>query len=388
MELYHQRDWMKYSTLLYLALFCCALNTSVYGQNKLEIDGQASVIGSYSPDNSLDMLLAARYIPELNYKHMVDSNTFLDIEASVNIFGSVSSLPFDTAITATKLSPYRMWVRYTGEQFEIRAGLQKIDFGSATLLRPLQWFNEIDPRDPLQLTNGVYGLLGKYYFLNNANIWVWGLYGNEKTRGFDAIKTNKEIPEFGGRIQYPTGQGEFALSYHHRKADASELFTASGLDEIDENRFALDGKWDVTVGLWFELTHIEKSKDIGILTRQTMGNIGVDYTFGLGNGLTVIAEHLSIAYNQNAINVDNLGNITATTLSYPLGLFDNLTSIVYYNWSEKDVAYFLNYQHQFNKITGYVMTYLNPSTQQGIRQNEFVNNFSGPGVMLMCVYNH
>merc|ERR1712127_1137306 len=103
-------------------------------------------------------------------------------------------------------------------QFELRVGLQKIDFGSASLLRPIQWFNQIDPRDPLQLTNGVYGVLGRYYFLNNANIWLWTLYGNEKTRGFDALETNKKVPEFGGRIQYPTKKGEIALSYHHRSA--------------------------------------------------------------------------------------------------------------------------------------------------------------------------
>ena len=29
---------------------------------------------------------------------------------------------------------------------------------------------DIDPRDPLQLTNGVWGLLGRYYFMNNANL--------------------------------------------------------------------------------------------------------------------------------------------------------------------------------------------------------------------------
>ena len=69
-------------------------------------------------------------------------------------------------------------MRYSSDQFELRLGLQKINFGSASMLRPLMWFDQMDPRDPLHLTDGVWGLLARYYFLNNANIWLWGLYGN------------------------------------------------------------------------------------------------------------------------------------------------------------------------------------------------------------------
>ena len=59
------------------------------------------------------------------------------------------------------------------KNIENRLGLQKIDFGSALLIRPLQWFNQIDPRDPLRLTNGVYGILFRQYFNDNSNIWLW-----------------------------------------------------------------------------------------------------------------------------------------------------------------------------------------------------------------------
>lgn len=33
-------------------------------------------------------------------------------------------------------------------------------------------FDQVDPRDPLKLTDGVRGLLGRYCFLNNADIWL------------------------------------------------------------------------------------------------------------------------------------------------------------------------------------------------------------------------
>jgi hypothetical protein len=358
------------------------------GQNRLEFDGQASVIGNASPQNDLPLLLGGRYIPELDYLIPLDSVKTLDFEASVNISGSVLFHPFDSAQTDGTIRPYRLWTRITGKQFEVRLGLQKIDFGSATLLRPLQWFNQIDPRDPLQLTNGVYGALGRYYFLNNANIWLWVLYGNGKTRGFDAVKTHKTYPEFGGRIQYPVPKGELALSYHHRTADSRDLVTIPAYERIPEDRIGLDGKWDLGIGLWVEASYIRKSKDIGILTHQALLNTGVDYTFGLGSGLNLVVEHLVVSYDTQPFAFQNTYQITATIISYPIGFFDRLSSVLYYNWTAQDFSFFINYEHQFKRITGYLMAYYNPETLQGIQQNELINYFSGPGVRLMFVYDH
>ncbi len=177
-------------------LILIILNTIMaFGQNKLEFDGQLSAFANISPDNDLDVQFGARYIPELEYSIPLDSTSNIDFQASVNLDGDIVFSPFYKSEENGNLDPYRIWARYSTEQFELRAGLQKIDFGSATMLRPLQWFNQIDPRDPLALTNGVYGLLSRYYFTNNANIWAWVLYGNEKTRGFDVVKTYDKRPE-------------------------------------------------------------------------------------------------------------------------------------------------------------------------------------------------
>jgi hypothetical protein len=374
--------------LVYIASILFLSGFQSYAQTKLVFDGQASFIGSFSPDNEKDVLLGVRYIPQLDLEIGLDSTKKIDFEVALNISGNSLFHPFDKANNAGDISPYRAWARYTGKQFELRVGLQKIDFGVAKYLRPIQWFNQIDPRDPLSLTNGVYAALGRYYFLNNANIWLWGLYGNEKTRGFDALKTTKKQPEFGGRFQFPTNKGEIGLSYHHRNVNASELFETPDFDKIPEDRFAIDGKWDVTIGLWFELSYTHKYESLGALTDQTYINLGMDYTFGLGNGLNVLAEHLVTSYNAKPFAFDATSHITATTLSYPISMFDNLSSVVYYNHSSEDFTFFLNYLHQFKTLTGYLMGYYNPDIQQGIQQNELVNNFKGPGFRLMLVYNH
>lgn len=378
---------MKKIALTYCFAFLL-ISAHTRAQKNLEFEGQLSGFGNYSPDNKNNILIGARYIPQLDFTLPVDSVNKFDFEASANLYGSVSIFPFDSSAYDGNIRPYRLWARFTGRQYEIRFGLQKIDFGSATLLRPLQWFNQIDPRDPLKLTNGVYSALGRYYFLNNANIWLWLLYGNEKTRGFDAVQTNKTKPEYGGRIQYPVPRGEIAASYHHRTASTNNLLQVPSFDQIPEDRFALDGKWDVKIGLWFEATHVMKHKDIGILTNQSMLNVGTDYTFAIGNGLYVIAEHLFLANDHKAFEFRNTYNISATTLSYPLGISDNLSCILFYNWQAENISVFVNFQHQFRKITGYLMVYYNPESQQGIQENELLNTASGPGIRCMLVYNH
>lgn len=364
------------------------LTNLALAQQKLVFDGQLSGFGNYSPDSQLDVMLGGRYIPELNYNMPLDKGSALDFEASVNIFGTVAFNPFYESKTDGDIQPYRIWARYTGKQYEIRLGLQKIDFGSASILRPLQWFNQIDPRDPLKLTNGVYAALGRYYFLNNANIWLWMLYGNEKTRGYDAVETNKDIPEFGGRFQYPVPKGELAASYHHRTADASAIFGEGEFNKIPEDRFSLDGKWDVTVGLWFEAVHIHKAKNVDMLTNQSLFNLGMDYTFGLGSGLNVVGEHMLMTNDNKAFGFENTANITASTVSYPITLFSRISAVAYYSWNTEDFSFFLNYERQFRKTTAYVMLYYNPDMPQGIRENELVNSFPGPGLRVMWVFNH
>lgn len=365
-------------------------STLCIAQNESSLDGQLQFITSYSPDNELEGFVGSRYIPRFSYGIRPDStqSKLIDFEVSANISGSVLFSPFDDSKTEGTLLPYRLWARYTNQQFELRIGLQKIDFGSATLLRPIQWFNQIDPRDPLQLTNGVYGVLGRYYFLNNANIWLWGLVGNKRTRGFDIVETNPNIPEFGGRYQHPTKKGEIALSYHYRNANSVGLLFTPQIEKIPEHRVAIDGKWDVGIGIWFETAIVHKTKDFDVFTNQTLFNFGMDYTFGIGNGLNVIVEHLATASDSTFLGLDNSNQVTGATISYPIGLFDNLSSVYLYNWTTKDVILNLIYNHEFENVSGYLMAYYNPTTAVGFQQNDLVNQFAGPGVRLMFVYNH
>src|SRR5512133_1230769 len=182
---------MKIPVLKWILCLSFAIPSALIAQDSLTFQGQASAWINLNSGNDLPLFGGVRYIPSLDYQIRFLNQKMLDFEFSANINGSAGVHPFDTVYTLARLKPYRAWVRYSGEQFEIRAGLQKINFGSASMLRPLMWFDKLDPRDPLQLTDGVWGLLARYYFLNNANLWLWGLYGNDKPKAWEMGKTTK-----------------------------------------------------------------------------------------------------------------------------------------------------------------------------------------------------
>jgi hypothetical protein len=262
-------------------------------------------------------------------------------------------------------------------------GLQKINFGSAKMFRPLMWFDKLDPRDPLQLTDGVWGLLGRYYFQNNANIWLWGLYGNKDTKGWEILPVKKQRPEAGGRVQLPVPHGETALSYHFRTIDATSLSP----DEIGEHRWGFDTRLDVVVGLWFEASWTKLNKDIGLFTNQEMMTLGSDYTIGVGNGLAVTFEQLLFSYDRNAFAFTNTTTFSGLSLSYPVSMLDNLSLINYYDWNNKNNYLFLNWQRQLNHLTFYLMAYWNPKIYALPGQNIESNRFAGLGLELMVVWN-
>ncbi len=377
--------------IIFLLTFVLLLKYSQGFSQQVGLSGQLAGWMVTNPGQSFQSQIGLRYIPELSLEKNFQEKFSFGSELSFNSYGSGDIYPFDSINTGGKLKPYRMWLRFTTPRFEVRAGLQKINFGSATFLRPLMWFDRIDPRDPLQLTDGVYGVLTRYYFLNNSNIWLWGLFGNKDTKGWEFIPSHKKKVEYGGRVQVPLYTGEIAATWNHRQANLKNVdFTepVSSKDIVPENRFGLDGKWDIGIGLWFEGVITHQDLDLTENVYKRFFNLGLDYTFELGNGLNVMNEFFTFDVSDKAFGGGEGASFSALSINYPLSIIHNISAIMYYDWVNKDIYRFINWQWQFDNWSLYVMGFWNPEKfqiYQNLRENTF---FTGKGFYLMAVFNH
>jgi hypothetical protein len=375
-------------SIWYFLVFA-ALPGSLHAQDSLMFKGQLSAWTLYNGGLDLPVYLGGRYIPQLNYEIKLRNDHLIDFEASANLNGNIGFHPFDTLDAGGTIKPYRLWARYSSQQFEFRIGLQKINFGSASLLRPLMWFDQVDPRDPLNLTDGVWGALGRYYFLNNVNIWLWVLYGNEDPKGWEIAGTNSKYPELGGRFQTPVPAGEAGISFHHRVSDTRNLEgIVPSFAKIQENRIGLDVKLDLVVGAWAEGSWVNSNENLGRYTNQELFNMGVDYTFGIGNGLYTIIEQLLVVYDEHAFTFENNVSFSLLSLSYPLGLFSNIQGIIYYDWKNNSLYNFINLQRDFRRFSMYLMAFWNPEDYHIPLQEIEQNLYAGRGIQIMFVLNH
>ena len=227
--------------------------------------------------------------------------------------------------------------------------------------------------------------------MSNANIWLWGLYGNNETKGWETVPTQKKSIEFGGKVQLPFWDGEAGLSYHHREADLSNLpgiLTDTAGYSVPENRFALDGKWDIGIGVWFEAVIIHQQTEIPGMKYQRLWTLGADYTFDIGNGLTVLTEYFRDEHPINIFSpVDGIG-FSGLSLNYSLGTIDRISAIIYRDWTDQGWYRLLTVQRTYDNWIIYLIGFWNPNNMQLYRIQGGTNPFAGTGLQVMIVFNH
>ncbi|MFC1853958.1 hypothetical protein ACFL27_27555, partial [candidate division CSSED10-310 bacterium] len=288
----------------------------------------------------------------------------------------------DQAGDNAEVELYRFWLRYTAAQFELRCGLQKINFGPAKILRSLMWFDQLDIRDPLRLTKGVNAILGRYYFLDNSNIWLWALYQNDELKGLEQFETDQNKPEVGGRCQFPVPRGEIAISIHHRKVDrtAWESKMTTPLADGKEDRYALDGYWDFTIGFWFEAVLNRMMIDHSQSLWQDFLTFGFDYTFDVGAGVHVMCENFRISTGPEVNARTDEVSTSALSIDFSITILDSITAIGYYDWEQQQTYEFIQWQRAYDNWLVTASIFRSPEDGSSM--------FSGTGVQCMLIYNH
>lgn len=338
-------------------------------------------------ENTDSGALLLRSLPQLDATYSFNK---FEIDSSIiGVFSGSQVISFEEPVDmSSKL--HRGWLRFRSDRHELRLGLQKINFGTAKVLRSLQWFDQIDSLDPLAYTPGVQSGLWRYYGENSGNIWLWGLLNNRHPMGDLPIRTKKDQIEYGGRIQLPPSWYEFAFSYHNRSVEVSELISEPYImnHSIFEQRFGIDAVWDKIIGLWFESSLYLYSQDAFFAKRHLSITVGGDYTFSIGNGL----------YTNIELMVRQAELYDTTTESYMVSLFQSYPMSFYetarlYVISCLDCEYSttrLEYQQTFDKFFYNIsLLYTNGSSDLAVgpRENSTEPIFDGVGVNIAFQMN-
>lgn len=283
--------------------------------------------------------LGLRYRPDIVSELWQQNSTALDCNIAVDL-----SYEFrrnsDNDLGKIEIELYRSWLRLTSKQFEIRSGLQRINFGPAKLLRSLQWFDSLDPRDPLQETHGIYAVTARYFFLNNSSAYLWAVIDHPKE--INLSKYESQNAAFGGRYQFPILSGETAFSYNVREL-------SNPYSDVTEQKFAWDSRLDHYLGWWFELVITNYSGSENVPKNEESATLGIDYTLPWKNGLLLTAEYQQIAsYEERIFSLVQNSELFALSGNYPLSLFDAVNLMTFYDLKENIPCLNFSYEMKFS----------------------------------------
>lgn len=356
-DAFHPMDFQTPSRFLLIS----AISSLLGGQ--AVFNGQA--IGWASVNSTASSTYSLQYYPQVDF-----STTMISFSAAPGISWNSADE------NAVVVKPYRAWGRLLLDPWEIKAGLQKINFGPAKLLRSLRWFDQLDPRDPTQLTTGVWGINARYRSLSNRALWLWALAGNQDRKGNEVISNWTKAPEFGGRWEMPLGSAEGGLAVHYRNTkDAGH----------HELRVGSDGYWEPGPGLWYELSAGFFTGPTPLDNRLIYLTLGTDYTIPAGNGIYLSAESMLI--NAGFEDATAESRFTGIMASYSLSIFDRLTALAFGNFENNLYYSFLAWQRTYDNWS-FQMSWFTAGGGS-INAISGTDQFSGGnGMQLLVTFNH
>lgn len=364
---------MKFHTLF--TLFSLSLVFAEGNDFDLQWKGQASVIhaSSFAGDFD-DSPTTLRYIPQLRMDYQSSTASRLGFDAAVDVY----NYSLGDSLVKMDGELYRFTFRYDTPSTQVRVGLQKINFGPARMLRVLQWFDQLDPRDPLALSPGVWAVMGRHYFDNGMNLRIWTMAdAPDAQRGFWGEPESWPW-DVGGRLEYPITAGTLGLTFHS--------LDVSSVSDVKENRIAGDVRVDAIVGLWSEtmFARIEDPTwEMDVLSVMA----GVDYTFSLGNGLYAALEMATTYQGGTGDEMPWQVRTIALTGNYTLGLSDGLTFYLYaldFPILESQTLPMLGWQHTAGNWLFYLALYDMPDVTFG----SGMSLPSGTGLQMNIAFNH
>jgi len=342
--------------------------------------------GSYNgqlwSDTNIDSKLSnVGYIPTFSFEKNIIDNKYLDFEFSRKFI-------YDSNDKVFLNDNYRSWIRYSDNNMDARLGLQKISFGNAIILRPLNWFDSIDFRNTSGQTDGLNALRLQFYPNLTQSVWLWCVDQGDIS--------------CGGRFEFFNTYGSFAITYHYdMNNELHEIFQIPQIideqqlfEEIENSeellqsiyekifyrrknkRIGLEYRYDGNVGMWFDGSII--SFNNSDYNSYNIITVGIDYTIPIYNGLLLMTETMKTSNVYPDIPELDLHSdmiSTALMVSTPVGLLNNLMYVSIKSWKSKDKFNFIRWST--------TLDYLSLSCMLSVNPKPLEDSFK-----IMLIYNH
>jgi hypothetical protein len=170
---------------------------------------------------------------------------------------------------------------------------------------------------------------------------------------------------------------------------SSALPSASPLPvaPVPEDRVGFDGKWDIGPSVWVEGALVHQHTPFLPLSYQRALTLGADYTFGVGRGLTVLAEHFRVASAARAFAAGDGLSFTALLLRYPLSILDEVSGIIYYDWKDHGWYRFIGWTRKTDALSFSAIAFWDPAELVVFQGLAGSGSFAGTGLELVLAYN-
>jgi hypothetical protein len=347
--------------------------------------GELSLSTTANSTEGENVYIITRYLPAFEIQKSLNSSWDYDLEVRWQLNWGSTLDTLDFSESSFNMDPYRIALNLQSSHSEYIIGLQKINFGPARILRPLMWFDALDPTDPLELTSGVTGLSATYHYDFGWSSQAWILLADDPI-GWEVFPDKSGTVETGGRINIPSNQGQIGVSTHFRIADIDTFYS----DDLDlyEGRIGLDGFWDVGIGLWVESVYKHQELSTEPFLEQIQATLGADYTIWVGNGLHLMAEHMVVNTWNSPLIEDQTLQLTTAMLSYSPTMFDQMSLLVLMNWENETPLAYLSWGRTYDNFRFSAGAFYTKLDETQSNTSAFSSDFSGKGIQLTVAYNH
>ena len=118
--------------------------------------------------------------------------------------------------------------------------------------------------------------------------------------------------------------------------------------------------------------------------------VGGDYTFPIGNGLYFLVEHMIDQVIPKILFRNVETEISAIMVTYPIGVFDNITLITEYDWEGERRFNFVKYSRIYDNFDFNLIIAFNPERDKFSNEELKISGLLqfGNNIQLIIIYNH